>query len=493
MTEGRTHHGESFDGELNRRIIRSSAWVALGHGGGQILSFASTLVLVRLLDPHAFGTVAVGVTLVAVISQIQESGLGSAFVQGRDRDQRVAASSVLVFAAAAAFVLAAVTVALAPLYTRLLHVPESTEFVQVLALMLAIRGLAVVPGAMLERELSFRYRTQAELSAASVQMTVAITCAVAGLGAWSLVAGLLAGSATQASVLWLRAPWYPSPFKASRSMLREMLRYGRFVSGTNVMVIANANLDNAVVARFLGVGSLGVYNIAWRLAELPATVIGVIVGRVMFSVYSRLQHDLDAVRAAYIQNLQRTMLFALPLAVTLGVAAEPIVLGLLGSDWKGAIGPLRLLAVFGLVRLLIAPSGDLFRGIGRPHLSLAASITFFAVALPSLLVLVPRLGTSGAALAMLAGVAASGGVLLTLTFRALELRPYVLARALARPAACAGIVAVALVAALPEARALGALAALGLVAAVATGAFLIAVALLGRSLLIPIWAGLRRS
>ena len=484
---------QRFDDDLNRRIVRSSAWVGLGYGGGQVLSFVSTLVLVRLLDPHAFGTVAVGMTLLAVVSQVQESGLGAALVQGRHHDPRVAASSVLVFAAAAGFALTAITIVVAPLYTRLLHVPQSTSFVQALGFVLALRGLAVVPGAMLERNLDFRSRTRAELSGSVVQVCVAVGCAAGGLGAWSLVAGTLTGTATQTALLWTRIPWIPSPFGASRTTLRSMLRYGRFVSGANILVLVNTNIDNAMVARFLGAGPLGVYNVAWRLAGLPNTVIGVIVGRAMFSVYSRLQHDVSAVRAAYLQNLQRTMLLAFPVTLTIGIAARPIVLGLLGSKWEGAIGPLRLLAAFGVVRLLSGPSGELFKGIGRPHLTLAGSSTFLAVGLPALLVLVPRHGPTGAALAMLIGVTTSATVALTLTFRALDLHPYEFGRALARPIACAALVAVALLATLPLNESLGTPLALASVALVATVSFVASVALLGRPVLAPIWAGLRRT
>ncbi len=489
--EGQERH--SFDRELNRRIVRSSAWVGVGYGGGQVLSFLSTLTLARLLDPEAFGTVAIGMTLLAVISQIQESGLGAALVHGRHHDPKVAASSVLVFSVAAGLALTAVTMGLAPLYTRLLHSPRSTAFVQVLGLVLAIRGTAVVPSSILERELDFRSLTQADLLGSVMQVAVAISCAVAGLGAWSLIAGTLAGSAAQTAVLWARAPWYPSPLDASRRTLREMLRYGRFVSGTNVVVLVNTNIDNATVARFLGASSLGVYNVAWRLASLPSTFIGLIVGRVMFSVYSRLQHDRDAVRAAYVQNLQRTLLLALPVTVTLGLAAKPIVLGLLGDKWAGAVGPLQLLAVYGLVRLLAGPSGELFKGIGRPHLGMIGSGSFLVVALPALIVLVPHHGIDGAAVAMLIGILVSGSITLGLTIRALRLRPVELARALVRPAGCAAVVGFALLAMLPALNGIGHVVALVVVAAVATAAFFVAVALLGRPLVSPILAALRRA
>ncbi len=493
MSDSEPRQGQAFDRELSRRIVRGSAWVGLGYGGRQILAFASTLVLVRLLDPKAFGTVAVGMSLLAIVSQIQESGLGSALVYQRHRDTTEAASSVFVFAASAGFALTAVTVALAPLYTRLLNVPEAAEFLQVLALLLTVRGLSVVPGAMLERELDFRSRTRAELAGAIVQVTVAIACAVAGLGAWSLVAGLLSGAAAQSTVLWLRAAWHPSLRAASWSTLRELLRYGRFVSGANMMVIVNGNLDTVVVARLLGTASLGAYNLAWRLAALPVTFLGAIVGRVMFSVYSRLQHDLDAVRAAYVQNLQRGVLFGLPLTATLGIAAEPIVLGLLGPEWHAAIGPLRVLSILCFVRLLIAPSGDLFRGIGRPHLTMIAAIAFFVVALPAVLVLVRWLGLTGAALGMVTGSMASGAVLLTSTFRVLSLRPSELARALARPIACGTIVAAALCGLVPLTTDLSAIGALVVVVVVGAAIYVAAVGLLARSIVTPIVADLRRA
>lgn len=483
----------AFDHDLNRRIVRGSAWIGLGFGVGNLLTFASMLVLVRLLDPTSFGIVAVGMTLVAVVTQIQGSGLGAALVHGRHDDLRTAAASAFVFAATASFALTGLVVAVAPLYTDLLRVPEATPYVQALAAVLAIRGLAVVPGALLERELDFRSRTKAELSGFVAQAVVAVSCALAGLGAWSLVAGQIAGTAAQAALVWALAPFWPRPRQASRQVLREMLRYGRYVSGANILTIVNGSVDNVVVARLLGAAPLGAYALAWRLAGLPNTIISLIVGRIMFSVYARLQHDVTAVRAAYVQNMQRTLLLALPVTVALGIGAEPIVLGLLGAKWEGVIDPLRIFALFGLIRLLVGPSGELFKGIGRPHLGFLAGVLNLCIAVPALLLLVPRFGTSGAAFALVLAIATVAAVVLPLTFRAIALHPVELARALARPAACAAIVAITLGVVVPLTDGLSPVASLSVIAAVGTGAFLAAAAALARPVLKPIVAGLRRA
>ena len=491
-TADREPPGDQYDDAMRRKVVRSSVWVGLGYGIGQLLTFGSTLVLVRLLSPSDFGIVAVSVVLLAVVTQVQESGVGAALIHSR-RDLSVTAPSALVFAASSGFVLTAVTIAIAPLYTHLVRMPEATPILQTLALVLAIRGLAVVPGSVIERSLKYRLRTVAELSGATAQAVVSIACAVAGLGAWSLVIGQLAGSATQASALWALTPWRPSPRNASRSVLAEMLRYGRFVSATNIVNLANRSIDTVVVGRVLGSTAAGVYAIAWRLSSMPNTFIGVIVGRVMFAVYARLQRDLAAVRTAYVENLQRTLLLALPVTAGLAIATEPIVDALLGDGWEGVVEPLRILAAYGLVRLITAPSGEVFKGMGKPHLSLFASVVFLVVGLGSLIVLVPRHGTSGAAFAMLIAVSLSGVVAMAITLNVLELTVAGLARDLARPFACALVVALTLAALVPATSGLAPWPALAILSCAGTVAFVASVAVIGRPLVAPVRAALRRT
>ncbi len=406
--------------DLDHRIVKSSGWVALSLGGGQLLSIAAMLVLARVLTPADFGLVALATLLVSVLGYIQESGVGAALIHFRG-DPRATASSALVFASASGLVLACVVALTAPVYANFVHNPDVTPLVRALSVLLLFRGLAVVPGALLERELDFKTKIKGELASYIVQATVAVGCALAGLGAWSIVFGLIAAEATHMLVVWILVPWRPSPRDASLQVLRKMLRYGRFVSAANLSNLLNHSMDNLVVGRVLGSAALGAYALAWRFAELPSTVIGPIVGRAMFSVYSQLQDDLRSVRRVYVQNMQRTVTLGLAPTVALFIAADPIVPAILGPQWTAAEAPLRVLCVFGFIRLVIAPAGELFKGIGKPHLPLAADVVFSVVALPSLIVLVHKYGTTGAGLAMVFAILAATVVTLTNLVRELKL------------------------------------------------------------------------
>jgi lipopolysaccharide exporter len=481
---------ESRHRELDKRILRGSLWTALGYGGRQVASFVGVLVLVRLVEPSAFGLIALASPFLFVLQYLQESGLSSALVHRREQIER-AAATVLVFSPLTSLGLYAITFAAAPLASDILHAPRLTNVLRVLGLLLIIRSLGIAPAALLEREMGFRARAQADVAAAVTQLTTSVALAAAGAGVWSIVAGQLAGESAGTCLYWLKVPQRPNPRDASVKMLRELGRYGRFVGAGNILNVANNTADNMLIGRLLGTTSLGFYSVAFRLALLPNSVIGYVVGRVMFSVYSSLQHDRAAVKRVYLQNLQRIAIFALPVGLMLILAARPIVLTLLGEKWSPAIAPLRILAVFGLVKSFLAPSGEVFKGLGHPKYSLIFEAVFSVPVIAGLAVLVPAYGLIGAPLALLLGLLISALPEFVLCCRLQSIRPSDLASALGRPAAAAALVAIALFSSVELTRSAPPALSLAIAAAAGAVAYGVGTALFARTIVGPMWTNLR--
>jgi O-antigen/teichoic acid export membrane protein len=475
---------------LDSRIMRGSAWVAVSYGGSHIVSLLTTLALVRLLDPKAFGLVALAWTVLIITDQIQNAGAAAALVYRRD-DVTRSAGSAFAFVLVSGLVLFAITLVVAPPLAEAFDAPELTSVLRVMGLILIAKSLGAIPFAILDRNIDFRSRAKCELSGAAVQAAVSVSLAAMGFGVWSLVAAQVAGIWVQTGLSWVVIPWRPDLRQASFGVVRDLLRYGRYVSATNIVNLANNTADNVLIGRLLGVASLGIYAVAFRLADFPNTVIAHVVGRVMFPVYALLQSERERFRRAYIQNLQRIAVLALPVSVTLLVAAEPIVNGLLGSKWQAAVTPLRILAAYGLVKSFTAPAGEVFKGAGRPGLGLAVSMLQIAVLLPALLWLVPGKGITGAAMAMLIAIVVSGAVRLVLAQRLLSGTFVEIARALAAPALCAGLLGVSLVLIEPGAETLGPEGGLAVLAAAGIAVYVSATALFARGVVGPMWAGLR--
>lgn len=69
---------------LRDRIGRSVSWVVWSRGVMQLLSFLSTLVVVRLLSPADYGLMALTTIWTGTVNLVAELGLGAAIVQFRD-------------------------------------------------------------------------------------------------------------------------------------------------------------------------------------------------------------------------------------------------------------------------------------------------------------------------------------------------------------------------------------------------------------------------
>ena len=421
--------------ELDRRIVRGSAWLALSFGGSQIVSLVVAAIIAHFVTPSAFGLVGLASIAIVALTTLQESGLGLAIIHRRTDVER-AAGTAFVFTVAAAIVLYGVAFALAPWLAHVFGQPRLDEVLRVLALVLIIRGVGLVPGAMIERELVFASRAKGELSGTIVQALVAIPLAISGFGVWSLVAGQLAGQAVQTVVFWVVTTLRPSPSLFSVGILRELGRFGRHVTAANIIYFLDTNIDTATVGRFLTAADVGFYNMAWRLANLPATVIAYIIGRVMFPAYATLQDDKAVFREVFLSNVRRVALFSLPAGVGILIAAQPIVVGLFGERWTPAVTPLQILAVFGLIRAFSGVTAPAIQAAGKPQLILVLNVLHLAVLCAALVTLVPSFGLDGAAGAVVIAAVASLVPAYWFALRLLELPFRKLIANVERPAVC---------------------------------------------------------
>jgi O-antigen/teichoic acid export membrane protein len=429
--------------ELDRKLVRGSAWLALSFGGSQIVLLVVTAIVARFIAPSDFGLVGLASIAIVGLTTLQESGLGLAVIHRRTDVER-AAGTVFVFHVCASVVLYALAFAIAPWLANVFSTPRLGDVLRVLALAIIVRGLGDVPGTMIERDLVFASRARGELGGAIVQALVAVPLAVEGYGVWSLVVGQIAGQAVQSLTFWLVTPLRPSPRLFSFQLLRELSRYGRHVTGANVVGFLDSNVDTATVGKLLGSADVGFYNIAWRLANVPATVIGYIIGRVMFPVYASIQHDRFEFQRAFVTNVRRNTLIALPVGVGMIFAANPIVVGLFGERWVPAVAPLRILAVFGIVRAFSGTTGPVIQAAGKPQLVLLLSIWHLAVICAALFALTPPFGLRGAAAAVLIAGLSSLLPAFRFALRALGLPVRELISNIGRPALCSVPLAICL-------------------------------------------------
>src|SRR6266566_1352359 len=193
--------------ELDRSLIRGIAWTGAMRWATQLLGWASTLIVARLLAPTDYGLVGMAMVYLGFIHLINEFGLGAVIVQRRDlaADQiaRLAGFALLLgvgFVALSTLVSGAVA--------EFFGEPTVRWIIPVASLAFLTSALQVVPQGLLTRDLDFRRLAWADGAEAVVAALATLVLAAAGVGYWALVLGPLAGRLTSTLLVNI---WRPQP------------------------------------------------------------------------------------------------------------------------------------------------------------------------------------------------------------------------------------------------------------------------------------------
>ena len=176
----------------------------------------------------------------------------------------------------------------------------------------------------------------------------------------------------------------------------------------NILQLMNLRLDQLIVPAFLSLSSAGVYVIAVRVAEALAQV-GSAAASLIFPEVARQTDRFDTSMTE--RAVRATTVLVAVAALVIGVLAEPFLSIAFGAEFAEGSLALRILLIamlpLSLVRIL---AGDM-KGRGRPG-TVSVAMGLAAVVTVGLdLILIPRLGIAGAALASVVAYTAAATLL----------------------------------------------------------------------------------
>jgi lipopolysaccharide exporter len=361
---------------LGTRTARAMVWVYASYVGGRALVLVSTAILARVLSPEDFGLVALALIVTTALETLKDLGLTQALIVVDEEEAERRAPTIFFLTLGVGFTLWGLTAAFAPLAASVFDEPEVAPLLIALGANFVLRALGGTHYALAAKRLDFRRRTYAETADVAVRGVVGIGLALAGAGVWSIVIGYLAGTTTLTIALWFLVSWKPR-LELKLKGLSKMARFGGSVTGIDVMVAINRNIDLIAVGKVLGPSALGVYSLAYRIPELLVLNFAVVGGYVLFPAFATLTRE--QMRGAYLIAFRYTVAIALPLAIAMVVLADPVILGLFGDQWVSGDGAMQALALFALTIAFDIPAGTVYKASGRADVLLKLAIPRFFV------------------------------------------------------------------------------------------------------------------
>jgi O-antigen/teichoic acid export membrane protein len=380
--------------DLGRQVKGAVLWRSGSQVLAQVLSWGSTLFVVRILDPTDYGLFAMTQVVLAFLTFLNGYGFASSLIRAESIEPyRLRQTFGLLLLLNGGLALA--QLAIAPLAAAHYHQPGIATLLRWQSLLYLSTPFVAIPEVLLIRRLQYKPLALVTVAATALGAATAISLALAGAGVWTLVVAPIV-------IFWARAVGLVF---ATRCLLvpsfdlrgtGAMVAFGAALLVNQGFWVVQSQADVFIAGRALDPHNLGLYAEALFLAQIFSSRFVPPLNEVAFPAYARLQKEPERLAAAFLTAVRLIMAIALPLYLGLAVTAAPAVETLFGPKWL-AMAPLVAILALAMpamtLQILFAPA---LNALGKPQVTARISACG-AVLMPFTFLIAVRFGAVGMA------------------------------------------------------------------------------------------------
>jgi O-antigen/teichoic acid export membrane protein len=354
---------DHLQSDLRGRSVRGGVLNVTSQGAQFLIQTCATVVLARLLTPADFGLVAMVSTVTGLGQAFADLGLSEATIQRKEISHNQV-SALFWINVAIGLGLMTITLTLAPVLARFYREPRLVNITLLVSLTFLFGGLRVQPDAILKRQMRFAALAIRDVASYAVAVPIAIFMAWRGASYWALVALPLILNFNVMMLSWLMIKWRPS-LPRRDAQVGPMIAFGGNVAASYFIITVSRSADNVLIGRYIGAGPLGLYSRAYNLLMLPVRQLSAPAASVAVPAFSRTQDDPERFARYYLRAVNLLMWISAPIFGFLSAAARPVIILMLGNQWREAAPVFQILAVCALTQLLLESTIWLFVSRGQ--------------------------------------------------------------------------------------------------------------------------------
>jgi O-antigen/teichoic acid export membrane protein len=425
-----------------RDQVRSAViWRSGSQIVGQLVTWASTFIVIRILSPADYGLYALTSVVLGLLTLMNGFGLANALIREREASPQLLRQVFgMLFVLNGA--LALVQFLAAPLVAAYYGQPLVADLLRVQSLIYLTNPFLALAYAVLSRRMDFRRQAQVNLIAGFAAAATALGGAFGGLGVWTLVAAPMVGFGARALGLTIAAGTFIRPSFDFRGAWRLAL-FGGTVTVGQFFWFLQTQADIAIAGRVFAPHLLGIYTTSLFLTQMFVTKFVPPINEVAYSAYARLQDDGEAFRNGFLKAVRIIMLLGVPFSLGLAASADAVVPVVLGPKWAETAPVIALLGFAMPFMTLQALFGPAVNAAGHPGIYTRISL-LGGILLPLCFLVGVHWGIAGLAMSWLVGYPLLVALSLPLVLPALKLGLREILAALATPLV-AGVAMVVLV------------------------------------------------
>lgn len=376
---------------VKKLAIRGAIWTIVGYGSSQVIRFGSNLILTRLLAPDLFGLMSIVNIFIIGLHLFSDIGLQTNIVQSKRGDDPVFLNTAWTVQIVRGIVLWLFCIGLAFPAAQIYGQPQLLWLIPFVGLGSIISGFNSTALFTLNRHLGVKQLAIFELLGQLVSVGTILIWARFNPS----ILALAAGSLTSALFYLLYSHWLNSRLSSStanrftweRQSVRELIFFGKWIFISTVLTFLSTQADRLILGTLFTLNLLGVYGIAFTLADIPNSVVSAISGKVIYPTYAKF---IELPRAEFRSKMLRNrapILVGLAFGVALLVGLGDLLVQFLYPPQysKDAAWMLPLLALGTWPLMLTKTADPVIFALGKPYFIATAcffSFLFYAIGIP---------------------------------------------------------------------------------------------------------------
>ncbi len=337
----------------------------------QVITWASTIAVFRILDPSDYGLFAMTQAVLAALNFLNGYSFATSLIQADDVSER-RIGQVFGMLIVANVGLALAQFALAPAAASYYGQPAIADMLRVQALIYLATPFIALPSALLARRIEFRNQGLVNLGCAIVGASVALILALRGYGVWALVYAPIAMAGTRALGLTIAAKLLVKPVFDFRGA-GDILTFGGALTVCQLLWIVQSQSDIFIAGRSFSTHDLGIYAEALFLALVVTGRFLPPINEVAFPAYAELHKKGRSLAPYFVRTVRTVMLVTAPIYIGLSLTAGPAILTIGGEKWAEMIpiiAGLALVMPLFAMQIICSPATN---AIGRPSIYVTTS------------------------------------------------------------------------------------------------------------------------
>jgi O-antigen/teichoic acid export membrane protein len=356
---------------LKEKTVNSVAWSFVQMIGTKLVSVGTFFVLAKILDPKAFGTVAIIFSINQFGSLFIEAGIGAAIIQKKDllEDHKNVA---FWFNMSFAVVIYSTLFLLAPTIASFYEDPNLTTYIRISSLSFIILPSSVVHAAILKRKFLFNKIALSRIIGVFTGSTLGISLAVSGFGVWSLILQTLCITSCYTVMIWIFSPWFPG-LKFTKTAFKEIFSFSYKVQLHHVSTKIGTSAPALIIGYFLGMEAVGIYSFCMRIFTSTIELVNYAINNTMVSVFSSIQNNQEKLKSLFLRIVEAVLTILVPISVMIVFWGPPAIEFVFGEKWIEANSILGMMIVGGTIYSMCSYFISISLSIGRPEITLRFS------------------------------------------------------------------------------------------------------------------------